>query len=67
VGSFGLEQFSQDLRFGLRMLRKSQLHRRRRADSFALGIGANTAIFSVINAVSAQDVARPEPAPACTP
>ena len=47
-----LEQLFQDFTFGLRLLRRSPLFASAVVLSLALGIGANTAIFSLLNAVA---------------
>jgi len=51
----------QDLRFGLRMLRRSPGFAALAILTFALGIGVNVAIFSVVDAVVLRPIAVAEP------
>jgi predicted permease len=60
-GWLWLEQTVQDLRYGLRSLRKSPGFTTVAVLTLALGIGANTAIFSLLDGLVLRDLPVPHP------
>ena len=57
----GVETFWQDVRYAARMLRRSPLFTAVAIGSLAIGIGANTAIFSLVNAIMLKSLPVPDP------
>ena len=56
-----LETLLQDLRYGLRALLRSPVYAAAAVLSLALGIGANTAMFTIIHALVLRPLPYPEP------
>jgi putative ABC transport system permease protein len=58
---FALEVFVQDVRYGVRMLLKSPVFTAVALTTIAIGIGANTAIFSLVDSILLRPLPYPVP------
>jgi putative ABC transport system permease protein len=56
-----LEVFAQDVRYGVRILLKSPLFTAVALTTIAIGIGANTAMFSLVDAILLRPLPYPDP------
>ena len=60
-GSLWLERLTQDLRYALRSLRRAPVFATVAILTLALGIGANTAMFTVVRGIALRPLPFPEP------
>ena len=58
---FALEVFAQDVRYGVRILLKSPLFTAVAVTTIAIGIGATTAMFSLVDAILLRPLPYPDP------
>ena len=56
-----MESFLRDIKYSLRMFRQSTGFTLTAIAALALGVGTNTAVFSVVNAVLLRPIAAPDP------